>query len=817
MTLTARETLYVQLLGVLRLELNGTALPLPTKRAWGIVAYLALEGATSRDTLAELLWDEVWFENPRRNLRQELYRLAKTPLAAFLELGETVSLRCNCDARETQNLISGEFLQKFDVPQAPNFSRWTQMQREHFRTLRLNGLMARAQRLTGIPALEAWLEVLEVDALHETALQAVLRLEMTHIGHRAALERYKDFKASLKLEYGTEPRFETMAMAQELNLEAQKTIAAKSNVHVHRMLEAASLITQPFETQMLLDVTGLTDFEVMDALETACNTGLLQQNQMGYTLQNPELVARGLSSQQRKMLERRIAKRFISLGAAPEVIAAHLARAEERQSAAQKYLEAAELSTRQHQIQNALEYYNKSLELGLPAQQKFAVLQARVSLCKRLDNRVWREAIRDLERETRNLTPEHRASADLQRALWHFANAEYVSALEFVTPHLGRPGKIGALAAYLQGTVLVRTGQLGNAEIHLRRALENKNALEDQQTAEVHNVLCALAVQHGELELAKIHNQAALKGFSRSGNQMGLARALSTAGVLEMLVNQYRSAERMFKKSLIEAEKIADVTGQIATLLNLSKINFETKHFTASQSNLEQGLALLATQPNPDLHGKYLVNLAAIERIQLQLEKAWTHVLTAFQEARAQQAMPTVARRALLLADMATEYGQYSQAQHYLMEAEPHITPELQPTNVLYKATLAWQQRKPEQVIEFLQTDGFNAEELDYRAALQAFAHLEIGNVEQALQVLPDQTSSVYASLVQAARIQTHARLNSLQAKHFVPAPNQGDVPFVRRTLLQAFSQHHPEPKRYARELQKLELEIMKASNHVAD
>jgi hypothetical protein len=153
------------------------------------------------------------------------------------------------------------------------------------------------------------------------------------------------------------------------------------------------------------------------------------------------------------------------------------------------------------------------------------------------------------------------------------------------------------------------------AETHLRRALENKNALEDQQTSEVHNVLCALAVQHGKLEVAKVHNQAALKGFARSGHQMGLARALSTAGVLEMLVNQYRPAERMFKKSLTEAEKIGDVAGQIATLLNLSKINFETKHFAASQSNLEQGLALLATQPNPDLHGKYLVNLAAIERI----------------------------------------------------------------------------------------------------------------------------------------------------------------------------------------------------------
>ncbi len=808
MTLTARGVLEVRLFGAPQLVLAGQNLSLPTKRAWGVVAYLALEGATTRDKLAELLWDDLDFENPKRNLRQELYRLAKTPIVDFLEVDDVVRLRCTCDAqvaRDSEVLIAADFMSRFDVPQAPSFQGWLQMQRETFSRLRLSRLEARAKGLSGLPALDAWLEVLRADALRETAVQAALRLEAAHLGKPAALERYKGFKTLLKSELGLEPLPETMALAHELGLETSTSSKPQTDVRLQRLLEAASLLAQPFEAPMLLDVLGLTDFEVLEVLELATSKGLLRQTESNYELLD---LGKGMTTERKRILERRIAKRLIALSAAPELIAAHLEQAGERLESTEKYLEAAELASRQNRISDAFSFYNKVLELGENTDQRFIVLQTRVILARRLDNRIWREAIRDLEREARNRTPEHRVTADLQRALWHFNNAEYDKAREFFAPHLERSGKQGAVAAYLHGITLMKTGQLAASETFLQRALADKNALEDQQTAEVHNVLCVLEVQRGQFASAKIHNQASLKGFARSGYELGLTRALSTAGVLEMLSGQHRAATRMFKRSLETAKKIGDTAGQIATLLNLSKTTFETSHFESSHHYLEQGLELLKTHPDPSLTGSYLVNIAAIERIQLKLESAWTRVTKALEVAQEQNAMPKVSSRALVLADMAIEQHRYSIADEFLELAAQHITPEIESELTLRKAHLALRQKRPQQTLDLLEHQVFLNEDLEFRAALMAFAYLKIQKPESAKAMLEISASSIYAPFVQAARIETHAVLGTLQTTHFEPVPSKDSYPFMRYILNLAFANHAPNKQKYSRAFRQLETRL---------
>ena len=801
--------MQLALFGSPKLELGGQPLNLPTKRAWGLVAYLALEGATTREVLAELLWDETWFADPRKNLRQELYRLSKSPLAPFLELDELVVLHCTCDARLIQASslpIVGEFLPRFDVPQAPQFQHWLETQRQTFRALRLSRLEAQASRLTGVAALGAWLEVLGVDSLRETAVQAALRLEAEHLGNGAALERYNGFKALLKQELGLEPLPETLALATELGLEKSLPSQTPSDTRVQRVLEAASLLAQPFRAEMLLDVVNLPDFEVLDALETAIKNKQLQRLETGYSLLVPQ-TARTLTAERRRILERRLAKRLTALGAAPEIIATHLAKAGERRLAANKYIEAAELATRQHRRSEALEQYALALRLDLPPEQQFMVLQARIFLCK-ADARIWREAVRDLEKFARSQTAEHRAVADLQRALWHLSSSEYQNALEFVAPHLDKSGKVGAMAAYLQGTILVKTGKLPDAETFLQRALEHKNVLEDVQTAETHNVLCVLDVQRNQLQAAKIHNQASLKGFARSGHDLGLTRALSTAGVLEMLGGQHQAAQRMFKRSLELAIKINDTTSQIATLLNLSKTYFETLNLDASHAYLAQGLELLETHPDTALMSSYLVNIAAIERLQLKLDSAWTRVSKALQLAQEQQAAPKIASRALVLCSMALERHRYAVAQEYIDSAALHITPELAAELILQKAHLALCQQRPQQTLDLLQNQNFTNDDLEYRAALMAFAYLKIQDPQSAKIILDFAASSLYSPFVQAARIETHAMLGTLETSHFEPAPNKNSVPFMRYSLNLAFANHAPDKQKYTRLLKQLEARL---------
>ncbi len=807
MTLTARGVLEVRLFGVPQVTLAGQVVSVPTKRAWGVVAFLALEGATSRDKLAELLWDEAFTENPRRNLRQELYRLAKTPLADFLEVDDLVSLRCCCDAqvaRDSEVLITADFMSRFDVPQAPSFQSWLQMQRETFSRLRLSRLEARAKSLVGLPALDAWLEVLRADALRENAVQAALQLEAQYLGKAAAFERYIGFKALLKSELGLEPLPETLALARELDLEKANVPKAKSDTRIDRLLEAAGLLHQPFEAPMLLDVLGLTDFEVLEALETATSKGLLKRTESHYELLKP---VSGLTAERKRIFERRIAKRLLALGSAPEMIAAHLEQAGEYAEAVQKYIEAAELAKRQNHVSEAMQFYNKAIELSPDPEQRFKVLKERIHLAKRLDNRIWREAIRDMEREARNLSLEHRIAADLERALWHFNNAEYDKTLEFASPHLERNGKFGAIAAYLQGIVYVKTGRLAEAQTFLDQALAGKSLLTDHHTAELHNVLSMMDLQRGQLQTAKVHNQIALKGFARSGYEIGLSRALSAAGVIEMLSGQYRASERMFKRSLELAERLSDHTGQIATLLNLSKASFETSRFENSHAYLEQGLALLEQHPNEDLRGSYLVNIAAIERIQMKLDMAWMRVVKAVELAQSQNVMPKVASRALILVSMAIERHQYKLASRYIELATQHLTPELDSELTLQKAHLVLHLR-PQEALDLLTKQTFQNDDLEYAIALMAFAYLKLHQPEKAKAILEINATSIFAPFVQAARIETHASLGSLETSHFEPLPSKNAYPFIRYKLNLAFANHAPDKQKYSRAFRQLETQL---------
>jgi DNA-binding SARP family transcriptional activator len=792
-----REVLVVQLLGVPRLELAGQPLQLPTKRAWGIVAYLALEGETSREQLAALLWDETWFPNPRRNLRQELYRLAQTPLAPFLDLDETVGLRCACDAKTALETgeIAGELLPRFDVPQAPEFAAWLEDKRQNLASLRLARLEQQANTQSGAAALATWLEVLRLEPLRETALQEVLQLEAAHVSKAAALERYKDFCASLQAEMGLQPLPETVALANRLGLTGAAPVV-NTDARLQRLLEPASLLVPPITAQMLFDVTNLTDFEVLEVWEAALQKGVLQKFETGYQV----VSSIAIPPERKALLERRLARRLTVLGVAPHLVAQHHAGAGEKRLAGEKFVQAAELAAKQHQHQQAIEFYDRALLQGV--KNRFGILEAKIYL-GRHDQRLWREAVRALEQEARNLGAHERATADLHRALWHLAAAEYPKVQEFAAPHLEKPGKQGALAAYVTATALLKTGQLAAAETHLLRALETKNALEDRQRAEVHNVLCVLDVQRGALATAREHNQAALKGFARSGENIGLTRALSTAGVLEMLAHQHRPAERMFTRALGMAVQLGDITNQTAILLNLSKTKFETFRYQSAHADLLRGLALLEQHPDANIQGSYLVNLAGIERLQLKLDLAWERVVQALQLAQQQGAAPKIAQRSLILTDMALERGKLETAKQHLDLAKAHLIPALETEVVLQHANLAWREQQPEHILELLHGGVFSGDDLEFATALRGFAALELGKPD--VDVLQLSATGFYSPLLQAAQICTRAALGDLQPQHLETRPLEQVLPFMRLALLEALVAHHPQPTPFVVALKKLQ------------
>ena len=105
--LVTTRNVSLHLLGGDALRLEGVTVALPTKRSLGILAMLALEGQMLRQNLAFSLWDELLFDDPRRNLRQELYRLSKIlPEGMLVQLGETVFLQdVVCDVSSLERAV----------------------------------------------------------------------------------------------------------------------------------------------------------------------------------------------------------------------------------------------------------------------------------------------------------------------------------------------------------------------------------------------------------------------------------------------------------------------------------------------------------------------------------------------------------------------------------------------------------------------------------------------------------------------------------------------------------------------------------------
>ncbi|MGI8748363.1 MAG: AfsR/SARP family transcriptional regulator, partial [Deinococcus sp.] len=127
------------LLGRASVLAAGREVPLPTRKALALVAYLALEGHTDRSKLSELLWTDLDRASARGNLRRELYRLRATPLWTLLEIGadqlgfrggmstDVAAFQAHLDAdrlAEALALYRGPLLCDLDLQGAEAFELW---------------------------------------------------------------------------------------------------------------------------------------------------------------------------------------------------------------------------------------------------------------------------------------------------------------------------------------------------------------------------------------------------------------------------------------------------------------------------------------------------------------------------------------------------------------------------------------------------------------------------------------------------------------------------------------------------------------------
>ena len=221
---------------------SGTPVPVPTKKAQALLAYLALTSGQShpRDKLASLLWGDTAPGSARTALRQTLFVLRRalsgiegqlfqvtgdgigvvpgaveTDTAAF-ERAVTAGTPAALD--QAVDLYRGDLLSGLGTAE-PAFEDWLMTERERLHELALEALARRLahQRTSGAaaPAIHTALRLLALDPLQEPVHRALMRL-YCQLGRRdAALRQYQECVDVLHRELSAEPEPETKALYQE--------------------------------------------------------------------------------------------------------------------------------------------------------------------------------------------------------------------------------------------------------------------------------------------------------------------------------------------------------------------------------------------------------------------------------------------------------------------------------------------------------------------------------------------------------------------------------------------------------------------------
>ncbi|MDP2367275.1 ATP-binding protein [Rhodoferax sp.] len=186
-----------------------------------LLAYLAIEGPTPRQTLAALLWPEVDAQRARANLRQRLFRLRRALGFDLLQGAVVASLdpQVQVDLNGPDD-GAGELLSMLSEADAGDLIAWLASARQLRRAQRMESLAAIAEQLERAgqlgPALAAAQQLLDCDARSERAHRHLMRLHYLRGDRSAALLAFDHCEQVLKNEVGARPSPETLALLRTI-------------------------------------------------------------------------------------------------------------------------------------------------------------------------------------------------------------------------------------------------------------------------------------------------------------------------------------------------------------------------------------------------------------------------------------------------------------------------------------------------------------------------------------------------------------------------------------------------------------------------
>jgi DNA-binding SARP family transcriptional activator len=195
---------------------TGAALPLEAADAL-LLAYLCIEGSTSRARLAALLWPDADEARARGNLRQRLLRLRKSIGTEIVAGRSQLAL-----AADVGHDVAGDadLLASIGVDAAGGLGEWLGAARSMRRHARGEALAAEASQLEAAQRIAEALviahQLVAAEPESEHAHRRVMRLHYLRGDRAAALAAFAECKATLAHELGAEPSSETVQLKAQI-------------------------------------------------------------------------------------------------------------------------------------------------------------------------------------------------------------------------------------------------------------------------------------------------------------------------------------------------------------------------------------------------------------------------------------------------------------------------------------------------------------------------------------------------------------------------------------------------------------------------
>jgi TolB-like protein/DNA-binding SARP family transcriptional activator len=223
---------------------GGEKLALPAKRERVLLAYLAVSPnfRQTRRKLATLLWGDAADETALDNLRTCIWSLRKAlsdrkhriigsegedvVLDAAAFDADAVAFRGlaaqsgRVELEEAAKLYSGEFLDGVDI-ENEEFESWRREEASRYKAQAIDALIRLLTQLAECSeterAIEAGLQILRLEPLHEPAVCHLMRLYGTSGRRGPAIQLYRTLADTLRTELDAQPEAETRAVFAEVS------------------------------------------------------------------------------------------------------------------------------------------------------------------------------------------------------------------------------------------------------------------------------------------------------------------------------------------------------------------------------------------------------------------------------------------------------------------------------------------------------------------------------------------------------------------------------------------------------------------------